>query len=316
MGSVTTPAPTQAAVPARIAWRVWARPVVGAALAILALSALPAGAASPPRPAKLEQPGLRIEYPPRQKEDALRAAAAARATIRRARAELGLAQVQPITVILYASHQEFARATGTPRRQFIVGIAAGAGGTAQVDASGLASDLATVVSHEVAHLLFAQATNQAPVPLWFNEGYAEHASGSLVASARQILADRLAAGGLLKLSDMEHTFPHEGDAATVAYAQAYDLVTYILDHSHREALPDLVGRLRAGEPFDYALRAVTGRSAAGWDAEWRGDFRGSYRWYTWLVFGLGISGAIMAFLCVLAYRAIKRKKEALPDDLW
>ncbi len=274
------------------------------------LLAAPAGAA--PQWRETGAGGVSIHYQAGQEAAAQRTLAVAREAIAHVGAELGLEAHGPISITLYPSHREFAQATGIARRQLVVGLATTDGRTAQVDASGMVADIRSVVRHEVAHLVLAQAVGGADVPLWFNEGLAERAAGRLDWDTRETLAEAAAAARLIPLKALEDTFPRDSQAS-VAYAQSNALVAYILEHSPAGTLPALTQRLRAGEAFDAALTTVTGRSPSAWDEEWRGHFRKGFRWYPWIAFGAGASGILMALLCVLAWRAVRRRKEQLPD---
>ncbi|MBI3947368.1 MAG: hypothetical protein HY321_15700 [Armatimonadetes bacterium] len=271
-------------------------------------------AAGPEEPWRsMGEPGIQVIYARGREETARSALDAARATTDRTARELGLARPRPIAVVLHPTHAGFARAAGIRRRDLVVGIAVAAGDTAHIDASGVLADVPTVVAHEVAHLLLVQATAGARLPRWFDEGYAEHASAPARWPARERLAEHQSRGRLFALSDLESDFPRGEAAASVAYDQSHALVAYILEHSPPGALPELTRRLRSGQAFPEALAESTGRRLADWDAAWRADFRGRFRWHSWVMAGAGATGILMAALCVLAFRAIRRRKEQLPE---
>lgn len=257
--------------------------------------------------------GLTVAYRAGQEKLAHDALAVARQTMARVGAELNASPGRPLTLVLHPTRTEFAQATGFKRREFVVGVAGGLGETAHVDASGGLAHIGTVVAHEMAHLLLTQAVGNAHVPRWFSEGYAERASGALPWAARERLTERLGAHQLFALAQLDHDFPHDGEPATIAYAQSHAFVTYILEHSPEDAPARLVGRLRSGVDFATALTEATGRNPDAWDHAWKRDFQKRFRWYPWIAFGAGASGILMALFCVLAYRAIRRKKEELPD---
>lgn len=255
---------------------------------------------------------VRVCYRPGHEAVARRAAAAAAAAASRTGAELGFAPTRTVLVYLHPTHQAFTRAIGVRRRELIVGIAAGALDVAHVDGSGGVADVPVVVAHEVAHLLLAQAVGEG-VPRWFDEGYAEHASGRPEWAARDQLAEGLATGRLPSLAELETAFPHGGDEAAIAYARSHALVTYVLRHAPPGALREMARRMRSGEGFEEALAAAAGRGSEAWDAAWRADFSGSSRWQRWATLAAGASGLVMVLLCLVAYLAVRRHKESLPD---
>ncbi len=287
---------------------------VAAGLLLLWL-VLPSARAAPtaePEWHTLTRPGVRIRYRAGQAAVADRAAAAAAEAITRAGRELGIAPERAITVVLHPTHRDFGRAVGLGRRELVVGIAAGAHDVAHVDASGAIAGLPRLVAHEVAHLLLSQAVG-AGVPRWFDEGYAEHVSGSPEWAARERLAEGSGTRRLFRLAELEQHFPRAGEEAAIAYAQAHSLVAYLLKQSPPEALAHLVRQMRAGKAFPEALVAATGRDAAQWEAAWRRDLHGGSRWQPWILFAAGASGITMALLCLLAFRAMQKRKECLPD---
>lgn len=262
----------------------------------------------------LREPGLELLYQTGHESVARRAARAATAAIWRISSELGSEPDQPLMLVIHPTHQAFARAVGSRRGQMIVGIASGERAVAHIDGSGALADLDEVIAHEVAHLLLAQAVGGARVPRWFDEGYAEHACGSLEWASRELLADHLEMGRLASLDELSDSFPRDGQAAAVAYAQSHALVAYLLREAPAGALPELARRLRAGEKFENAVIAATGMSVSAWDEAWRRDFHGPSRWYPWIAFLAGASGIAMSVLCLLAYRAIRRRIEALDEE--
>ncbi|MDH7569189.1 MAG: hypothetical protein QHJ73_06350 [Armatimonadota bacterium] len=257
----------------------------------------------------LQQGPARVRY---QGLDAAarRALEAARQAAERLGPELGLSPVRPFTVVLHPTHAEFAKAVGIQRRELVVGVAHGEQ-VAHVDASEHLADLPSTVVHEVAHLLLAQAVQGAPLPRWFEEGYAERAARAVPWASQQRLAANLGTARLLPLETLTDRFPSNEEEARVAYDQSHAFVVYILQHSPVGAMAHLVAGVRAGASFEQAVVAATGQSSAQWFRRWRADFRGRFRWYPWIALGAGLSGVAMAVLCVLAFRNIQRRKSRL-----
>ena len=161
-------------------------------------------------------------------------------------------------------------------------------------------DVNEVFRHELSHVALGDAIGDASrVPHWFNEGLAVHLSGESSLLRLKTLSTATLAGRLMPLSRLEHGFPSEATAADLAYAQAADVVRFLLRQEDRERFPALIERVRSGQSFSTALRDAYGMDLTTLEHEWREDvakrysflpvfFSGSLVWMGVLVlFALG-----------------------------
>ncbi|MCC6216398.1 MAG: hypothetical protein IT376_16170 [Polyangiaceae bacterium] len=170
-------------------------------------------------------------------------------------------------------------------------------------------DLTEVFRHELAHVALHDAVGGRHVPRWFNEGFAVHASGESALVRLRTLWTATLAETLLPLSDLERRFPSEAMEVEVAYAQAADVVRFLLRRQDAARFAGLVTRLERGEPFEVALTDAYGSDVPTLEREWREDVARRYTF--WPVFFSGTTiwaGALGLF--VWGYRRKRRQAQA------
>jgi hypothetical protein len=143
------------------------------------------------------------------------------------------------------------------------------------------------------------------VPYWFNEGLAVHLSGESSLVRLKTLSTATLSGHLIPLSRLDRGFPSDGDAAEVAYAEAADVVRFLLRKQDSERFPALVRRVRDGQPFAAALRDAYGLEATSLEYEWREDVAKRYSF--WPVFFSG--GLVWVGVLVLFALGWRRKNQ-------
>jgi len=222
------------------------------------------------------------------------------------------------SLVVYGRRRDFLRAANLPNRVGVVGIATTPGGLIRVDASGRLAPIQQIITHEVTHVVLAEALGPAAasLPRWFNEGLAEYESrdarlGDGLRVGVAISADRTAS-----LQDLDDRFLAAGDQE-LAYLQAASLVRFLVDKRGPKVLPRLLQALRRTSDFDAALRQVTGWDLATLDREWQEATRISWIWGLLANPGALVFAA-MAVLAVAAavqfYRRRRRKWAALEKD--
>jgi len=129
------------------------------------------------------------------------------------------------------------------------------------------------MAHEMAHLVVHQATMNGygiELPTWLDEGLAMYAEGELSSDMASALSSAVKGGRLDSVQSLSSSFPAETAAATLAYAESYSLVKYLLDYKGgRENMLDLLGAIRAGSGYEEALQDVYGLSIDQLDAQWK-----------------------------------------------
>jgi hypothetical protein len=292
------------------------------------------GGALPCTPASADEPRLVPEV--RWDEDAAaagrRVAAAWPAALARAEAVVGaqpeLAGVEVRVVRGLPRMREAARAQ-VPA--WAAGVTVG-GARIVVRADpeqGATADLEATLRHEALHLVWARAAGPLvrTVPLWFEEGLAEHVGGAVTIAAGARLDVAAGTGGLLAFEQIERAWPREAADADLAYQQSRRWIDLLVERRGADAPGAVLRRtlalareVGAEAAFDKALLEVTLHPVSDWHADWRTSLvSASGDWWLWFFTDLG--GALLAALAVVCgatYWALKRRRrrqiEALPDD--
>jgi hypothetical protein len=168
-------------------------------------------------------------------------------------------------------------------------------------------DLVQVFRHELAHVALFDAAGGAHVPRWFNEGFAVFASGESSFTRLRTLWTATVADKLIPLERLDAGFPANESDAEIAYAEAVDVVRYLVRHRERFRFQGLVERLRAGQEFAAALKEAYGIDLVELEQEWREDVAKRYTFWPVLFSGSVVWVGVLG-LFVVGWR--KRKQRA------
>jgi hypothetical protein len=146
-------------------------------------------------------------------------------------------------------------------------------------------DLGEVFRHELAHVALEDAVNGRPIPRWFNEGFAVLASGETSFPRMRALFSATISDNLLSLSQLERSFPMQEWEAEIAYAEAADVVRFLVRREEKHRFRGLISRLRDGETMDSALLNSYGAETATLENEWRSEVARRYTFYPVLFSG-------------------------------
>ena len=140
--------------------------------------------------------------------------------------------------------------------------------------------LAQVLRHEIAHVLFGQCTRKAvkEIPLWFIEGVAIYFADEWVPSRHETLLKHIFSKSILPLQELERRFPNSQTGADLAYAESQDTLRWLVETKGRDALFSLIAELHAGNNFNTAFEIVIGWDLATYDALWRESLTERYQW--------------------------------------
>jgi hypothetical protein len=127
------------------------------------------------------------------------------------------------------------------------------------------------VEHELAHVVVGNMVSacHSRLPTWLSEGLAMVAEGGLDAESQAMLDQALADDTFYPVRALSDGFTEDPSGASLAYAQSYSLVTFLLEEHGRERLLDLLSASQAGSSPDSALVNVYGFDTDGLDQAWR-----------------------------------------------
>jgi hypothetical protein len=173
-------------------------------------------------------------------------------------------------------------------------------------------DVGEVFRHELAHLALGDAiVDSDRVPHWFNEGLAVHLSGESSLVRMKTLTTATLAGRLIPLSQLDRGFPADAMSAEVAYAEAADVVRFLLRQEDRERFPALIARLRNGEPFASALSDAYGVDLWTLEHEWHEDVAKRYSFLPVFFSGSLIWIGVLVLFALAWRRRRRQSKETL-----
>ncbi|HYP78265.1 MAG TPA: peptidase MA family metallohydrolase [Polyangiaceae bacterium] len=200
--------------------------------------------------------------------------------------------------------------SGAPYPEYAAGVAYSELGLVLLSLTpihaGQEQDLAEVFRHELAHVALHDALNGQAVPRWFNEGFAVFASGESSFARMKTLSMSTVGGSLIPLHDLERSFPDDETKAQVAYAEAVDVVRFLVRREDIHRFRTLISELRDGRTFEQAVLDAYAIDLATLELEWRDDASRRYTFVPLLLSGT-FFWVIALGLAVWAWRRRKRR---------
>jgi peptidase MA superfamily protein len=200
--------------------------------------------------------------------------------------------------------------SGAPYPEYAAGVAYSELGLVLLSLTpihaGVEQDLGEVFRHELAHVALHDALNGRDVPRWFNEGFAVFASGESSFGRMKTLAMSTVGGSLIPLRELENSFPNDETKAQVAYAEAVDVVRFLVRREDIHRFRSLISELREGKAFEQAVLDAYAVDLATLELEWRDDASRRYTFVPILLSGT-FFWVIALAVAVWAWRRRKRR---------
>jgi hypothetical protein len=168
-------------------------------------------------------------------------------------------------------------------------------------------NLERVFSHELAHVALYDAVGEREVPRWFNEGFAVMASGETSFDRMWQLWQATLADRLIPLSEVERSFPSDENKASIAYAEAVDVVRFLVRRQEAHRFRALVQGLKDGRDLDASVRQAYAIDLVSLESEWREDVAKRYTFWPVLFSGTAVWALVLG-LFLFGWR--KRRKRA------
>ncbi len=181
--------------------------------------------------------------------------------------------------------------------------------------------------HEWAHLGLHEYLEGLRVPRWFDEGYAQWASGGWDASAAWKLRVALARGTAPPLSELTLVWPRERGDAELAYLLSASAVSYLVGESGARGMEIFLERWREDRDFDTAFRRTFGMTPGVFETRWVDHVGRRYGWVVFLSQTAVLWGGFATVLLLLWFVRRKRDRERMealrraeeggdPGDSW
>ena len=146
-------------------------------------------------------------------------------------------------------------------------------GVRVVDGEGLRT-----LRHEWAHLGLHGYLGDLRAPRWFDEGYAQWASGGFDVAGAWRLRVLIARGRAPPMDSLELRWPAGRAEAETAYLLAASAVTYLLESGGEDGLRLFLDRWVASRSFDGAFRETFGLTPGQFEEDWQRHVRQRYGW--------------------------------------
>jgi hypothetical protein len=180
---------------------------------------------------------------------------------------------------------------------------------------------ARVLQHEWAHLGLHQFLPGMRVPRWFDEGYAEWASGGWSPTQGWRLRVAFALGQAPALDSLVLSWPRDRTSAELAYLLSATAVEYLVRESGERGLRLFLEAWREEGSFSAALRRVYGVTPGQFEEDWKKYVRRRYGWLFALshstVFWLTLALALLVLVRIRRGRdreAMARLRATEPPD--
>lgn len=127
------------------------------------------------------------------------------------------------------------------------------------------------VAHELTHLVIEQVTSNPynDLPTWLDEGLAMYTEGPLDSAFANQLRSAVLGNGLISVPSLSSPFSAYPDKATLAYAQSYSVVEFLIKTYGQAKMYELLAAFHEGSGYDSALMKVYGFKMDGLNSLWR-----------------------------------------------
>ncbi len=215
---------------------------------------------------------------------------------------LGLEEIQPITIIIAPTDEQFIRLTRNQIPEW--GIAAASPSESAIILKSPrffrhGRELEQVVSHELSHILLAQKTGTDDLPRWFDEGVAQYNSGVMDFGASWILSRAVWSGTVLNFFEIEDILSYNKDRASLAYKQAHSALLFLVGSYGEDVVQLITNEIARGQSLDASMKTVMGMDTVEFEKDWLGYLNKKYRMAVFLEMPV-FNGFLLLFLFLSA----------------
>jgi len=196
--------------------------------------------------------------------------AAAKQALFRLAADTGAELEKPVSIYIYASARDLQSSMIFPR-EWSGGVAFTRFGTIAIGIAPDKLDWGTrAMAHELAHLVIHQMTLNPynEMPTWLDEGLAMYAEGEPEPELATFISVATARDLLISVRSLSSPFSALAGEATLAYAQSYSLVEFLIRNYGQGKMLELLSAFRQGSDYDEALSRVYGFDMDGLNTMW------------------------------------------------
>ncbi len=192
--------------------------------------------------------------------------------VKRISGNLGGTLLHPVSLWVYQTPENFRGSLPPGVHEWVGGIAFPSLDEASIVVDNLNADtLIRDMPHELTHLVFHQLIAQGILaPLWFDEGLAVYNQTYQEPDMLQTFKHALTTHTLLRLNAITYTFPADADAAYLAYAQSWKLISYMYTTFGQAKMAKLITLMNgATTEFNEDLKQALGEDQIHLENQWR-----------------------------------------------
>ena len=119
----------------------------------------------------------------------------------------------------------------------------------------------------------------------------------------------------IPLTMLTAAFPSNEEAARIAYAQSFSLVSFMLNTYGKPVFNKFIKNLREGMDTNAALFYSTGRDLIQLELEWQAYLKKRYTWFSYLITNVGLFWFVLSVIFVIIY-LVKRYKMKRIQERW
>jgi len=160
--------------------------------------------------------------------------------------------------------------------------------------------------HEWAHLGLHDYLRDLRIPRWFDEGYAQWASGGWDVGEAWRLRLALARGGALPLDSLTLSWPVNESSARIAYLLSASAVEYLFADSGSRGAEVFLERWRASGDFESSIRRTFGLTTSRFETLWVAHVKERFGWF--VVFSQTAAFWLIAAILLLPVLRAKRRR--------
>ncbi len=254
-----------------------------------------------------------IRYEHRHRRVADKVAEICAAEIPHISAELGLATMSPIEIVVTADARAYDRTLGEGLPKWGVAFALLEDQRILVDvnrATRAYNSLEEVVPHELSHLLLYQRVPGVRFPIWFLEGLAQWQAREWSLLDGWQLMNNVWSGSAPRIRDITYAYPEGQDRAQAAYRVSYSAFTELFSAGGFERLPEFLGEVERLGNFETAFLEYWGFTTVDYGAYFHDDLERRYHsrllgFQTMPILGF----AALLFLVVIARYIIRSRRK-------
>jgi len=172
--------------------------------------------------------------------------------------------------------------------------------------------------HEWAHLGLHEYLAGLRIPRWFDEGYAQWASGGWDVREAWRLRLSLAGGGAPPLDSLNLAWPSDRASAELAYLLSASAVEFLIAESGERGMSVFLARWQDLGDFEEAFRVTFGQTSGSFEIRWVEHVKRRYGWvlvlYQTAAFWLLAGVALLFLLRVRRRRDLERMARLRASD--